>query len=386
VRIVVNAINLVSAGTLSTGKQFLSALSNIDHKNRYLVVVSSGYGYEEIMGNENFQFKFYRRIKWLYKFWRIYQDFVGFRRLVDRFKADAVIVLGNFSPVRLGVPTVVLLRNSYYVDLSNFEQFGKKEKILKKLEMFFFYLTTKQANIFTVQSEHMKERLSDKWNVPDNKIRVIPNAISTAIVNMKKNVSGGKAKIMQANDEKFKILYVSRYYAHKNHKFILRLAKQFQASHINDLVFIVTLDEHLDGVKAILREIYDSNLDDFIYNIGEVSQEELVNWYQSSDILFFPSYLETFGNAFLEAMNFGLPICAVDLPYARSVCDDAALYYQKDSVEDAAEEILRLKNDIHLRRIMSSKSKERYCEFPSWEEVAGSYLGILETLVISQLH
>lgn len=385
-RIVINAINLVSAGTLATGKQFLSALSNIDPKNRYLIVVPSGYGYEKISGNENFQFKFFPRIKWLYKLWRIYQDFVGFRKLVHSFKADAVIVLGNISPVKLSVPTVVLLRNPYYVDLSNFEQVGKKEQILKKLEIFFFYLTTKQADAFIVQSNYMKERLSNKWNVPDSVIEVIPNAISTNIASMKKSISGKKTKITPTNDEKFKILYVSRYYPHKNHKFILRLAKQFQAARINDLVFIVTLNEHLDGVKAILREIHDNNLDDFIYNIGEVPQEELVNWYQSSDILFFPSYLETFGNAFVEAMSFGLPICAVALPYARSVCDEAAIYYQKDSVEDAAKNILRLKNDIHFREKMSNKSKERFYEFPSWEEVARRYLSILENLINKGKH
>lgn len=382
-RIVINAINLVSAGTLATGKQFLSALSDIDNKNYYLIVAPAGYGYEEIGSSKNLQFVFYPRIKGLYKLWRIYQDFVGFRKLVHGFKADAVIVLGNISPVKLGVPTVVLLRNPYYVDLSNLEQFRKKEKILKELEIFFFYLTTKQADAFIAQSRYMKERLSDKWSVPDKTIRVVPNAISTNITDMKKSVSVENRNI-QINDNKFKILYVSRYYPHKNHRFILRLADHFQANDTNDIVFILTLNEHLEGARAILREISDNNLGGFIYNIGEVPQKELVNWYQSSDILFFPSYLETFGNPFVEAMCFGLPICAVELPYAKAVCDDAAIYYQKDSVEDTAEKILRLKNDVKFRKTMSNKSKRRFHEFPSWEEVVRRYLSIVENLVIAK--
>ena len=379
-RIIINAVNLVSAGTLGPGKQFLSALASIDHENLYLVVVPLGYGYEEIVSGGNFRLKFYPRVRWFYKLWRIYQDFAGLKSLVRSSGADVVLVLGNFSPVDLGVPTAVLFQNSYYVDLPNFTQLGKKTPIfrmLKRLEMLFFYLTTKHADAFIVHSKYTKRRLSQRWNVLDSKIEVIPNALSTKLIN---STGRNSCKITKNIDGKFRMIYVSRYYPHKNHEFILKLARRFQANGRDDLIFIVTLDERLNGVKTIVKEIHDSGLDDFICNIGEVPHEELAGWYSSSDILLFPSYLETFGNAFIEAMSFGLPICAVDLPYARSVCDDAALYYQKDSLEDAAEKILKLKNDMDFRREMSAKSKERLKEFPSWEEVAKRYLSILETI------
>ncbi len=377
-RIAINAINLVSAGTLTVGKQFLSALADIDQETPYLVVAPSGFGYEEIMGNGNFQFKFYPRMKWLYKPWRIYQDFVGFKKLIRRFNANAVLVLGNICPVKLGVPTVVLLQNSYYVDLSDFEQFSRKERILKKLEILFFRSTTKSADVFVVQSEYMKERLSQRWNVSDSKITVVPNAISTRL---SREIGGKKPEAIKNLDGKFKMLYVSRYYPHKNHDFIVKLAKQFRANDINDLVFLVTLDEHLDGVEKISKEIRENSLEDLICNIGEIPQEELVDWYRYSDILFFPSYLETFGNAFVESMSFGLPICAVDLPYARSVCGDAAVYYQKDSLEDAAQKISMLKNNDALREEVSGRSEERFHRFPSWQGVAERYLVILRNSV-----
>jgi len=377
-RIAINAINLVSAGTLSTGKQFLSALADVDGENSYLVVAPSGFGYEDITSKRNFQFKFYPRMKWLNNPWRIYQDFVGFKKLTHHFGANAALILGNICPIKLGVPTVVLFRNSYYVDQSDFQQFSKRWRMLKKLEMLFFGSTTKAADSFVVQSEYMKERLSQKWDVSDNKIIVVPNAISTCL---SRKISEKKPDCVRNIDSKFRILYVSRYYPHKNHDFIVELAKKFRATGINDLVFLVTLDQRLDGVKAILKEIRKNGLEDLIRNIGEMPQEKLANWYRHADILFFPSCLETFGNAFVESMSFGLPICAVDLPYARSICDDAAVYYQKDSLEDAAEKILMLKDNATFRKEVSNRSEEQFGKFPSWQGVAERYLVILRNSV-----
>ena len=377
-RIAINAINLTSAGTLATGKQFLSALSEVDQENPYLVIAPSGFGYEEVMGSANFQVKFYPHMRWLYRSWRIYQDFVGFKKLVRRFEANIALVLGNICPVKLGIPTVVLLRNSYYVAPSDFEQLSRKEQILKKLEILLFRSTTKSADAFVVQSEYMKERLSQRWNVSDSRIAVVPNAISTRL---NRETSAEKPEAIRNLDGRFKMLYVSRYYPHKNHDFIVKLAKQFRSNGINDLVFLVTLNDRLDGVGTILREIRENALEDLICNIGEMPQEELADWYRYADILFFPSYLETFGNAFVESMSFGLPICAVDLPYARSVCDDAAVYYQKDSLENATEKILMLKNDSAFRKEVSIKSGEIFYRFPSWQGVAERYLNILRSSV-----
>lgn len=130
-----------------------------------------------------------------------------------------------------------------------------------------------------------------------------------------------------------------------------------------------------------LLKIPQLDLADMIINLGEIPQSELIGWYSTSDALFFPSYLETFGNPFIEAMSFSLPILAIDLPYARAVCGTAGIYYTKDSVKDAVEKIVILKNDRNFRKIMSKKSAERLKEFPiSWEEVAEKYLKILNAI------
>ncbi|MBD3183899.1 glycosyltransferase [Candidatus Poribacteria bacterium] len=380
-RIIINAINLTAAGTLTTGKQFLKALVSVDNYNEYLVVVPNGYGFEDIYCNGNFRFKFYPRIKGFYRFWRVYQDILGFRGLVHEFKADAVLALGNISPVNLGVPTLVLMRNSHYVDMSSSKNLGKIEKFIKKLEMIFFYMTTKQADLFIVQSEYMRKRLSEKWLVSNDIIKIIPNALSDNIKLYGVKPISMTRLIPDIYDSNFKVLYVSRYYPHKNHSFIIEIAKYFQNKNIKNIVFFLTLDEKINGVKKLLNEINKNNLNDYIYNIGEVLQSELINWYKYSDLLFFPSDFESFGNAFIEAMNFGLPICAVNLSYAKSICQNAALYYKQNSVEDAARKILMIKSNSDFRAKMSDKSRERLTAFPSWEEVARQYLHTIKEIV-----
>jgi len=182
-------------------------------------------------------------------------------------------------------------------------------------------------------------------------------------------------------DHKMLMLYASRYYPHKNHRFILSLAGHLKERGIQDVVFMVTLDPDLAGVKPLIEEIEQRGLSDLIVNLGELPAAQLLNWYQWADGLFFPSYLETFGNPLLEAMGFGLPICAVDLPYSRILCEDCAVYYRVDSAEDAMNKILHLKKNPGLCLEMGRKGREKFLTFPGWNEVAQRYLSLLESRI-----
>ena len=56
--------------------------------------------------------------------------------------------------------------------------------------------------------------------------------------------------------------------------------------------------------------------------IGKISYEKVLEYYKSSDLLVFPSYLETLGLPLLEAQQFNLKILAVNLPYSKEVLEN----------------------------------------------------------------
>jgi glycosyltransferase involved in cell wall biosynthesis len=65
-------------------------------------------------------------------------------------------------------------------------------------------------------------------------------------------------------------------------------------------------------------------------------------------------------------MASGLPVVAADLSVHREVCGEAALYFQRFSPEELAEQVLRLEGSHDLRNALAEQGRKRAHEF-SWE-------------------
>jgi glycosyltransferase involved in cell wall biosynthesis len=78
--------------------------------------------------------------------------------------------------------------------------------------------------------------------------------------------------------------------------------------------------------------------------VGELNQCDMLKLYQDSDALVFLSKEESFGFPLVEAMYLGLPIICSDLPFARALCGDGAIYFNPDDITSLNAAILDLKN------------------------------------------
>ncbi|BFM16500.1 hypothetical protein R50073_26830 [Maricurvus nonylphenolicus] len=382
IQVLFNGINLVSAGTLATGKSLVRALIGLETDYVLNVILPAGYGYEEILRGSHINTIFFERRKFN-SFWRLWFDFVLLPRLVKDLNVAGVISLGNHAAAKLDVPKVVLFRNAYYVD--PVEGIGLKEYLKKRLEILFFSQTVSTASKIVVQGESMKKRLAAVWNIPDAKLSIVPNALSEKFA-----AAGGCQRQEIIPKERLKkdkgfgkqlvLLYVSRYYPHKNHRLILELARKF-ASKGDEIVILTTMNESDNDVKSLLNERDKEGLNSVFINLGEIEQEELSDWYLMADALFFPSKLESFGNPFIEAMNFGLPILAADKPYAHDVCGDAATYFDPTSVDDAYNKVSTL---VDQSKSLKEKGFLRLKSFPNWDTVAKTYLQLIADEISTQ--
>jgi glycosyltransferase involved in cell wall biosynthesis len=143
--------------------------------------------------------------------------------------------------------------------------------------------------------------------------------------------------------------------------------------------FYVTLDPKLsrDAVN-FLGDIRKKGLEDLVVNIGEIPQQELLEYYRMADVFFFPSKSETFGNPLIEAMAFGLPILVPDLGYAHAVCEDAGIYYRSDDVDAALKKIELILHDPALQQACSSRCRKQLGKFPQVKEWTENLMGLLQ--------
>ena len=115
--------------------------------------------------------------------------------------------------------------------------------------------------------------------------------------------------------------------------------------------------------------------------------EDLARAYASSDIFFFPSESETFGNVTLEAMASGLPaVNAIASGSNSLVVPGETGYLESARDEDAfVTRLTALTTDAALRRTMSTKARERALTF-SWDSILSGLLDSYRQVLVESSH
>jgi glycosyltransferase involved in cell wall biosynthesis len=211
------------------------------------------------------------------------------------------------------------------------------------------------SDVVICQTEDYLELISVKYSVEPNKCVIIPSG-----VDLKKFNTVNKHK---GSDEIRDLLFVGRLSKQKNLDMLLSAFKLLQKE------CELTLHIVGDGErrKMIQQRIAKENLRNVILH-GRVSDEELRNLYQKSDIFVLPSLYESFPLVLLEAMASGLPIVASDIPGIRSVVGGCGILV-KPTPENFASAIAKLIKNESLREELIRKGKEKVKSY-DWDVIA----------------
>jgi len=114
---------------------------------------------------------------------------------------------------------------------------------------------------------------------------------------------------------------------------------------------------------------------------GFLGGDDLAVAYASSDVFFFPSDTETFGNVTLEAMASGLPAVCADATGSRSLVDPGVTGFLAPVGDATAlfDAVASLVTDANLRARMGTAGRARAMTF-SWDEAMGGLLARYKAL------
>lgn len=115
-----------------------------------------------------------------------------------------------------------------------------------------------------------------------------------------------------------RLFYPATDWAHKNHKIFENLGAFDLSDLIDRVVLTLPAQPGIDDAS-------------WLSFAGQLDHAECLAEYKKADALIFPSFLESYGLPLVEAMVMGLPIVVADLPYARVLCGDEAIYFDPDS-------------------------------------------------------
>jgi len=166
-------------------------------------------------------------------------------------------------------------------------------------------ITCKKADNIIAASNYTAQSIIKEYNIPSDKVRVIPNAVSIEKFNPK--IDGFKIREKWNLSKDKIVLFVGRLDLNKGIKYLIEAFSKIIIDIPNARLMIVGDGPLKNDIKKIVSM---HNMEKYIIFAGNVESKDLPKFYAASDIVVLPSLMEGFGIVLLEAMATGKPCIA----------------------------------------------------------------------------
>jgi glycosyltransferase involved in cell wall biosynthesis len=319
---------------------------------------------------------------------RFWQEQAKLPRLIRRCGADVLISAGNFALWRSPVPQILLSGNSLYTSADFYHDLRSRKDYRLWLDTRAKGILAKQsvgwADCTVAPSRAFADELQ-RWTGG----QVIPIHHGFNYETFCESPTGLPALTQQKLDsaeDALRLLFVSHYNYYRNFETLLRAIPLVQNRlHGRKVVLFLTCKLRSEENPGSFRAepaaalVQRLGIAQQVVELGAVPYHLLHHLYRACDIYVTPAYTETFAHPLVEAMASGLPVVAADLPVHREVCGEAALYFQRFSPQELAEQVLRLEAEHDLWRALAEKGRSRAHEF-SWKKHVDELLALATRL------
>ncbi|EPN9526259.1 glycosyltransferase [Cronobacter malonaticus] len=240
-----------------------------------------------------------------------------------------------------------------------------KFSILKFLQPYYF---KKNADLIFTETDDVNQRVTKLLGFDKDKVHTVSNTLNGLFTNSESYDYSILDKLPEKKNNDIWLVTISHNYPHKNLEVIGELVK-ILPSHYK---FVLTVSS--DFLQLIPKEYRDQ-----VITIGNVSINQCAPLYEASDGLFMPTLLECFSASYLEAMYMKKVIFTSDLPFAHTVCKDAAFYFCPNDIKSISDNIINgfLNKEVLAHKV--SMGSAIYEQFPSAKARALQYMDIIKS-------
>lgn len=366
---------IINAGSVYKGGSEQVALSFINEcigfpQNDYHVVIAPNLSRQLNLANfpDNFTFHQIRRrpASGLLNFARM---MIWYRKLETKVKPDCVISTGGHGNWRPKAPLIGGFNIPHYVypESPYFRTLSFQKRLYWKLMRWIQLLLYNRLDAILVQTEDVKSRLSGLLS-SGAPVHVISN---TAGAHFFRKVTS-RPRLPERTRGEIRLLTLSSYYPHKNLEVINQVSQILKRRGESRFKFVVTLPE-----EQFIR-VFGADSTEMIFNAGPIPINECPSLYDECDFMFLPTLLECFSASYAEAMVMKKPILTSDLSFARTVCHDAAIYFNPMDPDEIADRIVSLADNPEKQRNIIREGERIALTFNTPYERADKFLKICQ--------
>jgi len=228
--------------------------------------------------------------------------------------------------------------------------------------------------VITVSNE-MKERVLKNFDISEEKVTVIHNGID---LDKYKN-KDGKESLEKYGINFPYILFVGRLSKQKGISVLIEAMEKLKSD--TELVILANSPDTPDIEKEVREKLKGKNNITWINKM--LSEDELIEFYNNTELFVCPSIYEPFGIINLEAMACKVPVVATSVGGVKEVVVDGetGLLVPPEKPEDLAEAIDTVLGDSELRTRFGENGRKRVETMFSWESVARKLIAIYEDIL-----
>lgn len=357
-KLLINLSNNLGGGSVQVALSFVRECIKYS-ENEYVVAANERIA--KLIHFDSFPSNFKFLTVYEGKWWKLSS---AMKKIEKEEKPDVVFTVFGPSYWRPDAPHVVGYANPYYFNMNGLfkKRMSKVQFIKLKLKrILHFYFMNRDTDVIITETGFTTAAYLNLFHHV-KKGFTVSNTCSNYFTDYKQNSA-------EEESDYFTLLTLSKYYPHKNIEIIKDVCDLMKQKNINGIRFVLTIDE--ENYKRIFG--HDNK---FVKTLGPVKPEKCPALYEKCDAMFLPTLAECFSASYPESMIMKKPILTSNLPFATSVCKDAAIYFNPLDVNDILEKILKLKNDKNLYDALVEKGLARFKNFPTAQERAAKYLEI----------
>lgn len=288
----------------------------------------------------------------------------------DMVQAHTLFTDGNIAYKlykEFNIPYMVTVRgytdiNSFFKLRVNLRNIGRK--ILKNAKKIVFLSESNKNELIEhyIKGDQLKENILSKSVV-------LPNGIDDFWFEnegVQKSLNIGRP---------LRVIYVGKTMKLKNTLGTVRALNYLKTEKGVDITFT--------SIGKVLEESYAQQIREEVkveYNeVDAIPREKLIDYYRNNDLFVMPSFSETFGLVYPEAMSQGLPVIYTKNQGFDGQFEEGAIGYavDADNPKDIANKILKLLKNYED---LSKNALEGYKRF-NWDHISKHYLAIYDEVV-----